>query len=91
MADFPEKDVHEFMYKQGLEALVDDSPEIDAPPSSARPLAPDEEEFELWRVIKARVMEKIRRLHRTIRFIAANRGYARASVYFDNTRCSGRD
>ncbi|WP_316199167.1 hypothetical protein [Bradyrhizobium sp. SZCCHNS2002] len=72
---FTEEDVHQHLYKQGLETLIVDAPGID---DVAEPLADDAEvshaddgeetEFRLWQVIKARALEKLTGLHRTIRY-----------------------
>ena len=71
MAAFSEDDVHTFLHATGLEAVVIDCPEFDSP--GAASLENDEEgggepEFELWRIIKARALAKLKRLHRTVRY-----------------------
>jgi hypothetical protein len=75
---FPEKQVHDHLVKVGgLEGLVDDATALEmavAEPIDTAESADDGEEvykeidFELWRIIKAKVLEKRLRLHRTIRF-----------------------
>ena len=79
-AKFSEEQVHQYLYNQGLESLVDDVPQFDAvtieeptPSTGTLPLdqseiAYDAGEFELWRVIKAKAFEKLEGLHRTIRY-----------------------
>lgn len=79
-AKFSEEQVHQHLFKQGLENIIDDAPEFDvesvAEPVVATKIAPldesetacEEVEFELWRIIKARALEKLERLHRTIRY-----------------------
>jgi hypothetical protein len=71
MAAFSEDDVHKHLHAKGLEAVIVDCPEFDAP--EAEPPATAEEDavepdFQLWRIIKARAMAKLERLHRTIRY-----------------------
>ncbi len=71
MAAFSEEDVHKHLHARGLEALIVDCPEFDAPKAEPPPTdegganAPD---FRLWRIIKNRAMAKLERLHRTIRY-----------------------
>ena len=71
MAAFPEDEVHEHLYAKGLEAVIVDCPEFDLPEaglaSDAEQCA-DEYDFELWRIIKARAIAKLERLHATIRY-----------------------
>ena len=63
---FSEEEVHDHLYKQGLEQLIENGPEIDI---ESRPLAPDNDvDFELWRILKERAIEKISALHATIRY-----------------------
>lgn len=64
---FSEDQVHEYLYQQGLEALIEDIPELDVNPEA---LAPKEEDLdvELWCILKARAVEKIAALHHTIRY-----------------------
>ncbi len=72
MAAFSEDDVHKHLYAKGLEAVITDCPELDAPEAEAPPSTAeedaDEPHFQLWRIIKARAMAKLERLHRTIRY-----------------------
>jgi hypothetical protein len=75
LSKFSEQEVHQYLYKQGLEKLIVDVPEIDDPlipgaRGAEGSLAEDgeETEFEFWRVIKAKALEKLTRLHRTIRY-----------------------
>lgn len=71
MAVFSEDDVHKHLYARGLEAVIVDHPEFDVsevePPSLVEEYA-DEPDFQLWRIIKARAMAKLERLHKTIRY-----------------------
>gem|GEM_PF-979714 len=64
---FSEDQVHEYLYQQGLEALTEDVPEIDVDPEVLDP-AEGGVEFELWRILKARAVEKIEALHQTVRY-----------------------
>ncbi|RWR30198.1 hypothetical protein D2T29_12980 [Sinirhodobacter populi] len=73
MTAFTEDQVHTYIYRVGLEALVKDCPTFDAPEEEAEPeqvldLEGDEVPFELWRIIKRRAFEKLQRLHNTIRY-----------------------
>ena len=61
---FSEQEVHNFIFEQGLEALIDDCPEFE--PSDHKSSA--DEEFALWRIIKARAMGKLRRIHKNVRY-----------------------
>lgn len=77
---FSEEQVHRHLFDQGLKRLIDDAPEFDSElvgepvavtedlPSDDSDAAYDEIEFELWRIIKAKALEKLERLHRTIRY-----------------------
>ena len=77
---FSEEQVHQYLYEQGLETLIDDAPEFAAKIvsesfvtaenaySGESDAAYGEVEFELWRIIKAKALEKLERLHRTIRY-----------------------
>ncbi|MBR1335330.1 hypothetical protein JQ579_21880 [Bradyrhizobium ottawaense] len=60
------------MTKGGLEDLVEDAPELERQVHTTEPLdTPDDEggiSFELWRIIKARVLTKLLTMHRTIRY-----------------------
>ena len=77
---FTEEQVHQHLFRQGLESVIDDAPAFDAEsvgePVAATESAPLDEteaaydgvEFELWRVVKAKALGKLGRLHRTIRY-----------------------
>jgi len=62
---FNEEQVHQYLYEQGLEKLVADAPGIDDAVGSNDN---EEVEFELWRIIKVKALQKLTRLHRTIRY-----------------------
>ncbi len=64
---FSEDQVHEYIYQQGLEALIEDISELNVDPD-ALPLKEEDIDFELWRILKARAVEKIESLHDTIRY-----------------------
>ena len=70
---YPEDVVHAHLYARGMEALVVDSPELtDALVDGGGTLRTDdsdldEGEFELWKIIKRRALERIDRMHRTVR------------------------
>jgi hypothetical protein len=70
MPSFSEDDVHKHIYARGLEALIVDCPELDAPEPdmSATAENDDDSDFQLWRIIKARAVAKLKRLHGTIRY-----------------------
>lgn len=59
---FSEDEVHEFLYKAGLPATIMPCKEIED-------FDPDEtyEDFELWKIVKARALRKLKRLHGSIR------------------------
>lgn len=65
-AKFSEDQVHEHLYEQGLEALVEDVPGIDD--EQAEDEAEENGDFQLWRILKTRAIEKIAALHNTIRY-----------------------
>lgn len=73
---FSEKQVHDALYaKGGLETFVQDSPEIekaledaDYTPPKIDPAEYPGPDFELWRFVKSRALQKIGHLHRTIRY-----------------------
>jgi hypothetical protein len=65
LAHFTEDQVHQYLFATGLEAVVDDDPEVD---SGAEPVTDQDGNFELWRLIKARALEKLGRLHGTVRY-----------------------
>ena len=71
MVVFSEDEVHQHLYQVGLEAVIKDCPEFDGSTLAAdeeRGDMEDEENFQLWRIIKARAFSKLRRLHRSIRY-----------------------
>ncbi len=62
-----EKEVHQHIFKMGMEALTDQESEcvevcVPVEPGS------DEPAFELWRLIKYQTEDKIRTIHRSLRF-----------------------
>ena len=62
---FSENQVHQHIYERGLEKLTEDTLEsatIDGVHIGTM------NEFELWRVIKFKTLDKLERLHRTIRY-----------------------
>jgi hypothetical protein len=72
---FVENDVHKVLYaKGGLETFVQDSPEIEQALAEAEYKPPNDRnkyigpDFELWKFVKSRAIQKIGRLHRTIRY-----------------------
>ena len=79
-ARFSEQQVHEYLYQQGMERLIEDVPEFECHAAAGSTAAAetetlrdgdeadDEINFELWRIIKERALEKLERLHRTIRY-----------------------
>ena len=71
VAKFSERDVHRFVHARGLEALVKDCPQLDVELSeeqAAEALDSDEEDFALWRIIKARALGKLERIHNSVRY-----------------------
>lgn len=64
---FSEDQVHEYIYQRGLEALIEDVPKLNVDPDT---FPPNEIhiDFKLWRVLKARAVEKIEALHDAIRY-----------------------
>jgi hypothetical protein len=73
---FTENELHKVLYAEGgLETFIQDDPKIEKaleeseykPPtiSPANYSGPD---FELWKLVKSRVLQKIGRLHQTIRY-----------------------
>ena len=62
MAQFSEAVVHDYLYENGLTDLVDDTDVFD------EQVLGDEEDFQLWRIIKARALAKLKRLHDAIRY-----------------------
>ncbi|GMV30031.1 MAG: hypothetical protein AMXMBFR59_21560 [Rhodanobacteraceae bacterium] len=71
---FSEDQVHNHIFARGIEALVVDSQElVDALSQGNAPIRMDENdfdesEFELWRIIKQRVLERINRIHGSVRY-----------------------
>jgi len=67
--EFSEAKVHQYIYERGLESLIDDVPEEGTEGGKSDPSTPPENDFdfELWRIVKAKALEKLERLHRTIR------------------------
>jgi hypothetical protein len=61
MTKFSEEVVHDYMFKTGLTALVDDSAAFD------EEAVDDPDDFQLWRIIKARALAKLERLHNSVR------------------------
>lgn len=64
---FSEDQVHKYLYQLGLEALVDDAPEIEDQ-SGVLAAEDGDVEFELWRILKTKAIEKIVALHRAVRY-----------------------
>jgi hypothetical protein len=64
---FSEEEVHQFIYNQGLETLIPETPEPPEEPA-LQVTGPDESDFELWRVIKAKAEDKLRKIDRGIRY-----------------------
>jgi hypothetical protein len=62
MTKFSEEVVHDYMFKTGLTALVDDSAAFD------EEAVDDPDDFQLWRIIKARALAKLERLHNSVRY-----------------------
>ena len=70
---FSEEEVQHYLVKKGgLEDLVDDTPDLERevyPTDLNHPLEEDNAgPFELWRIIKAKVLAKLLEMHRTIRY-----------------------
>lgn len=72
---YNEDEVHEYMYAKGIEALIVDSKELDDALSADARLTlvadgddPEGEEFALWKIIKQRVIERLERIHRSVRY-----------------------
>ena len=71
MASFSENEVHKHLHSSGLESVIVDCPAFDVPeaePSSTTEKTTEEPDFQLWRIIKARAMTKLQRLHSTVRY-----------------------
>lgn len=78
-APFSENQVHQYLYEQGLDRLIDDAPElekqraavadsINTGASSLDQEACEETDFQLWRILKAKSLEKLQRLHNSVRY-----------------------
>jgi hypothetical protein len=71
---YTEHEVHTYMYTIGIEALIVDSKELDhALATGTGPITVDDadwdnSEFELWKIIKLRVIERIQRIHNSVRY-----------------------
>jgi hypothetical protein len=66
-SSFSEEEVHQFLYKQGLENVIIETPEPDKT-SSLEITGPEEADFELWRIIKAKAEAKLRKIDGGIRY-----------------------
>lgn len=64
---FSEGQVHEYLFQRGLEALIEDVPEFNVDPDT-QPSIEADIDFELWQILKARAVEKIKALHDSIRY-----------------------
>ncbi len=62
LAQFSEEAVHSYLFKAGLTDLVDDTAALDEDPVD------DHDDFQLWRIIKARALTKLKRLHDSVRY-----------------------
>jgi hypothetical protein len=62
LAQFSEEAVHRYLFKTGLTDLVDETAALDEKPVG------DEDDFQLWRIIKARALTKLKRLHSSVRY-----------------------
>ena len=51
-SSFSEEELHQFLYQQGLENVIIETPEPDKT-SSLEITGPEEADFELWRIIKS--------------------------------------
>lgn len=60
LARFSEEVVHGYLFKTGLTDLIDESAALDEKPVGG------EEDFQLWRIIKARALAKLKRLHNSV-------------------------
>lgn len=71
MNKISENDVHEHLYAAGLEAVINNCPEVDeflAGTTCSIDDSDEETDFQLWKIIKARALMRLSRLHNTIRF-----------------------
>jgi hypothetical protein len=64
---FSEEEVHQFLYQEGLEHLIVETPEPEETPT-LQMNGPDESNFELWRIIKAKAEDKLRKIDRGVRY-----------------------
>ena len=62
MAQFSEEVVHGYLFRTGLTDLVDETAALDEKSVG------DEDDFQLWRIIKARALTKLKRLHNSVRY-----------------------
>lgn len=62
VAQFSEEVVHDYLFKTGLTALVDDTATFDDEAVN------NPDDFQLWRIIKARALAKLERLHNSVRY-----------------------
>lgn len=71
MTMFSEDEVHQHLYQTGLEAVIVDSVELDGlsiEPDDDVNDTENEDDFQLWRIIKDRAFAKIGRLHNSLRY-----------------------
>ncbi len=68
---YSEDEVHAHIYAKGIEALIVDSKELDDALSVAMPVdegdGQEGGEFAFWKIIKQRVLERIQRIHCSVR------------------------
>ncbi len=66
---FDEDAVHELLYEVGLETvIVDPDPAVFETAQSGAPLTHEGVPFEFWRVLKAKALRRIQRMHNLIRY-----------------------
>lgn len=66
---FDEDAVHQLLYKAGLDTLiVEPDPAVFEASQSGAPLTHEGVPFEFWRVLKAKALRRIKRMHNLIRF-----------------------
>ncbi len=69
---YTERQVHNYIYKTGLELLIPSSTELEkALLDSEAAQSEDEDEeasFELWRILKLQALEKISQIHESVRY-----------------------
>lgn len=63
---FSEDEVHQYIWATGLADLMDEGDWAEPPPTHGVPTTFEDVSFELWRVIRRRAVERIRRLHHLI-------------------------